>query len=406
MAYFPYLCAMNHSSVARKPKRILFLMSRFLDGGIDTVLVEYLRHLSMHPEYQLTLAIGTAMGSLEVFSDRVPENVEVCHLVKADWLTKWRQRKIKGGLPLPAKIYDELLLSPLRRIIMGRRLRQLAAKHDVVIDFDCCFYSFLKSVRVRKIAWFHFSFEQSLKQNRRRTLRIGRQLEHYDKVVTIAQSMCEEGRRLFPQLADKLCVIYNAKDREVLLQRAQEKTDDQRIDTPYILAIERLEESQKDLSTLLRAYRLLREKYGHQERLYLLGKGHSEQQLRQLAVELGIGNDVVFLGFTNNPYPWLAGCKALAHSAKFEGLPTVLVEGLMLDRLIVATDCPTGPREILGDGKAGLLVPVADAEAMAEALHRILTDEALQARLQEGIEEQRRAFSFEAIGKQFDELLV
>jgi glycosyltransferase involved in cell wall biosynthesis len=137
-----------------------------------------------------------------------------------------------------------------------------------------------------------------------------------------------------------------------------------------------------------------------------LGKGRSEQLLQQLADSLGIKDDVQFLGFAANPYPFLGHCQALVHSAKFEGLPTVLVEGLMLDRLIVATDCPTGPREILADGKAGMLVPVGDAEAMAEALHKVLTDAGLQERLHEGIRKQQRAFSFETIERQIDALLA
>ena len=379
------------------------------------MLVEYLRYLSRNEDYHITLAVGTAMGSLEVFADRIPENVEVIHLVNAGWLTKWRQKKVAGKLPVWAKIYDELLLAPVRRFVISRKLRQLAGKNEVVIDFDCCFYSLLQGVKTKKIAWFHFSFEQLLKQNRRRTLRIGRQLEHYDKVVTIAQSMCDEGRRMFPRLADKLCVIYNAKDRKALMERAQEQCMNQpsaqssvayKAETPYILAIERLEESQKDISTLLRAYQILKTKYGHTEQLYILGKGRSEQLLRQLADSLGIKDDVQFLGFAANPYPFLGHCQALVHSAKFEGLPTVLVEGLMLDRLIVATDCPTGPREILADGKAGMLVPVGDAEAMAEALHKVLTDAGLQERLHEGIRKQQRAFSFETIERQIDALLA
>lgn len=393
---------------ARKERqtRILFLLSRFLDGGIDMVLVDYLRHLAQDPAYRITLAIATGMGPLEVFADRIPKNVEVVHLVSSARLTRWRQQKIvKRRLPLPVKLYDEVLLSPLRRLIVKRRLRQLAASHDVVVDFDCCFYSLLRSVKVPKIAWFHFSFEQALQQNRRRTLRIGRQLEQYDRVVCISTTMQQECQRLFPALSAKLSVLYNAKDRDALLARAADEVTDERIRRPYILAVERLEESQKDLTTLLHAYRRLREKYRHEEPLYLLGKGNSEADLRRLADELGIAAHVEFLGFSSNPYPWIAHAQLLVHSAKFEGLPTILIEGLMLDRLMVATDCPTGPREILCEGKAGLLVPVGDADALAEAMHQALTDAALQARLREGLRQHRELFTFGHTEKQFKQLI-
>jgi glycosyltransferase involved in cell wall biosynthesis len=320
-------------------------------------------------------------------------------------LTRWRQQKITQRLPFYIKVYDEALLSPIRRMMTGRKLCQLAAQHDVVIDFDCCHYAYLKSVKTWKVAWFHFSFKQLMEQNRRRTQRIGNHLRYYDRIVTISQAMLDEGKEIFPWLEGRWRLIYNAKDEQLLQQRASESVDDPRINDNYILAIERLEESQKDLSTLIRAYQLLRNEYHHEEKLYLLGKGRDEQLLRQLAERLGIADSVVFLGFSSNPYPWIAHAKAIAHSAKFEGLPTVMIESLIMGKLIVATDCPTGPREILDNGQAGLLTPVGNAEALAEALHRILTDESLQAAILAHAKEYKQQFLFNHAGKLFDEVI-
>ena len=385
--------------------RLLFLLSRFLDGGIDTVLVEYLRHLSQRGCYRLTLAIATDMGELEVFRSRVPHDVRVVHLVSSPALTRLPQRKIRQKLPLPLKLWNETALQPVRRSIIGRELKRLAREHDVVIDFDCCHYSYLRNVGCRKVAWFHFSFDKLMEQNPRRMKRIGRRLEWYDRVVCISQAMLAEGERLFPLLKGKLCLVYNAKDPASLMERASEEVADERIRQPYIIAVERLEESQKDLSTLLRAYQLLTQKYGHTERLYIMGKGRSEQQLRTLAKELAIDETVDFLGFSSNPLPWIYRSRMVVHSAKFEGLPTVMIEALQLGKLIVASDCPTGPAEILAHGEAGLLTPVGDAEAMAAAMHRLLTDTELQEQIKKGMRKQQYLFSFEATDRQFDRLV-
>jgi len=217
--------------------------------------------------------------------------------------------------------------------------------------------------------------------------------------------MKEEGERLFPRLKDKLCVIYNAKNRDRILSRAHESVEDPRLSEPYIIAVERLEESQKDLTTLLKAYQLLRTKYHHTEKLYLLGKGHSEQQLRMLAEQLGIADSVEFLGFHANPYPWILHSQLLVHSAKFEGLPTILIEGLMLDKLIVATDCPTGPREILDHGRAGLLVPVGDVTAFAESMHQALSDSDTQQSLLQHLQRHRQLFMFSHTETLFKQLI-
>ena len=385
--------------------RLLFLLSRFLDGGIDTVLVEYLRHLSQRGCYRLTLAIATDMGELEVFRNRVPHDVRVVHLVSSAALTRLPQRKIRQKLPLPLKLWNEIALQPVRRSIIGRELKRLAREHDVVIDFDCCHYSYLRNVGCRKVAWFHFSFDKLMEQNPRRMKRIGRRLEWYDRVVCISQAMLAEGERLFPLLKGKLCLIYNAKDPADLMERASEEVADERIRQPYIIAVERLEESQKDLSTLLRAYQLLRTRHGHTERLYIMGKGRSEQQLRALAKELAVDETVYFLGFSSNPLPWIYRSRMVVHSAKFEGLPTVMIEALQLGKLIVASDCPTGPAEILAHGDAGVLTPVGDAEAMAAAMHHLLTDTELQEQIKKGMRKQQYLFSFEATDRQFDRLV-
>ena len=385
--------------------KILFLLSRFLDGGIDAVLVDYLRFLAQREDYRITLAISIHMGELEVFRKQIPEQVQVVYLVDQPMLTRWRQQKITQRLPFYIKVYDEALLSPIRRMMTGRKLRQLAAQHDVVIDFDCCHYAYLKSVKTWKVAWFHFSFRQLMEQNRRRTQRIGNHLRYYDRIVTISQAMLDEGKELFPWLEGRWRLIYNAKDEQLLQQRASESVDDPRINDNYILAIERLEESQKDLSTLIRAYQLLRNEYHHEEKLYLLGKGRDEQLLRQLAERLGVADSVVFLGFSSNPYPWIAHAKAIAHSAKFEGLPTVMIESLIMGKLIVATDCPTGPREILDQGRVGLLTPVGDAAKLAESLHQVLTDNTLQTSLLTHANEYKHQFLFDHAGRLFDEVI-
>ena len=385
--------------------RILFLLSRFLDGGIDAVLLDYLRYLAQRSDYHITLAISIHMGELEVFRKQIPDQVDVVYLVDQPVLTRWRQQKITQRLPFYIKMYDEAVLSPIRRYMIGNKLHQLAKQHDVVIDFDCCHYAYLKDVKTRKVAWFHFSFKQLMEQNARRTKRIGNHLRYYDRIVTISQAMLDEGKELFPWLEGRWRLIYNAKDEQLLHNRANEANDDPRLNGSYILAIERLEESQKDLTTLIRAYKVLREQYHHTEKLNLLGKGRDEQLLRQLAQDLGISEHVVFLGFSSNPYPWIAHAKAIAHSAKFEGLPTVMIESLIMGKLIVATDCPTGPREILDNGQAGLLTPVGNAEALAEALHRILTDESLQAAILAHAKEYKQQFLFNHAGKLFDEVI-
>lgn len=140
-------------------------------------------------------------------------------------------------------------------------------------------------------------------------------------------------------------------------------------DVPVVIGAGGLRQ-QKDFTTLIRALALLRRR--RPARLLLLGQGRQEARLRELTDELGLKDCVEFVGFVNNPYPWLARCSLFALSSRWEGSPNVLTEALALGTPVVSTDCRSGPREILDGGRYGPLVPVGDSEALAGAMDQIL----------------------------------
>ena len=179
--------------------------------------------------------------------------------------------------------------------------------------------------------------------------------------------------------------------------QAKAPVDDPRINNNYILAIERLEETQKDITTLVETYALLKQKDSMKKipPLYIIGEGKSRNDIEKHIKMHNLDNDIILLGFIENPYPWMAKAQLIVHSSKFEGLPTVLIEALMLNKLIVSSDCPTGPAEILKNGKAGILVPVGDVEAFANAIEHILSDKQLQGNLLREIKKHKKTFMAE-----------
>ncbi|MBP2281070.1 glycosyltransferase involved in cell wall biosynthesis [Psychrobacter sp. PL19] len=99
--------------------------------------------------------------------------------------------------------------------------------------------------------------------------------------------------------------------------------------------------------------------------LVLVGKGKLEDEIKQLAMELGIADSVKFLGFQANPYPLIAGAALLVLTSKFEGFGYVIVEAQVLGVSVISTDCPFGPRELLPEQN---LVPVGDIDALAQLI--------------------------------------
>jgi glycosyltransferase involved in cell wall biosynthesis len=144
-------------------------------------------------------------------------------------------------------------------------------------------------------------------------------------------------------------------------------------------------EPQKDFETLVRAFALLRR--DSDASLWILGEGPERPRLESLAAELGVTAHVHLPGFVTPPWEIMSRASVFVLSSRWEGWPNVLVEALGLGIPVVATDCPTGPVEILDGGRFGKLVPVGDVEAMAGAIADTLasppSDSVLRARSRE-----------------------
>jgi len=138
---------------------------------------------------------------------------------------------------------------------------------------------------------------------------------------------------------------------------------------PVILGAGRLQR-QKDFPTLIRAFAQVRK--GRPCRLIILGEGSGLARLQALIRELGIAADLDLPGFRTNPYPFLARADLFVLSSRWEGSPNVLTEAMALGTPVVATDCPSGPHELLDGGRYGPLVPVGDVRALSKAMAETL----------------------------------
>lgn len=381
--------------------KVTFLISRFLDGGIDTILVQYLNNLDRQ-KYEVSLVIALNYEGLEVYKRLIASDVKIYYLVKDGLLTSFTKKKLRRKLSLGEKIIDAIALNPVRRVLQRARLANILRGQDVVVDMDCMFHSFIGGFRGRKIAFFHFSIPEYCCDKERKIKRLGQKFNAYDKVVFVSDKMREQAVELYPDQVGKFVMIYNPQNIEALQERASQFEVD---DDDYILTIARIEESQKDYTTLIKAYRLAKDELGERlPKLRIIGKGQDRDAMQRLADELGIGDSVVFMGVMPNPMPWLVRARAFVLSSKFEGLPVSLVEALLLNVPIIASDCPVGPREVLNDGKCGTLVPVGDVNLMAKAIVEMVTDGEMVARYKAQEAEHAKKFVWAEASRKFSEL--
>jgi glycosyltransferase involved in cell wall biosynthesis len=156
----------------------------------------------------------------------------------------------------------------------------------------------------------------------------------------------------------------------------------------------------KDYVTLLSAFAHLRKSVD--ARLLILGEGNCRGALEAQALQLGIEDSVFMPGFVKDLAPYYEHAEIHVLSSSVEGLSMVIIEALATGTPVVSTDCPSGPREILCDGRFGRLVPVGDVVALAAAMGDSLSEThdhtALKARAQD--------FSIDRAVDQYLDLLV
>lgn len=196
-----------------------------------------------------------------------------------------------------------------------------------------------------------------------------------DAIVAVSKGVAEELRKL-PHLApQRIHVIYNPVWSTDLVERSREPPGHPWLaegsTIPVILSVGRLDRL-KGFDNLLRAFAIVHQK--RDVRLIILGEGEERSALESLASELGVGDAVDMPGFIDRPERFMSRAAVFALSPRSEALGVVFIEALACGTPVVSTDCPTGPREILGDSTYGTLVPVDDPSALAAAILSKLTD--------------------------------
>jgi glycosyltransferase involved in cell wall biosynthesis len=123
---------------------------------------------------------------------------------------------------------------------------------------------------------------------------------------------------------------------------------------------------QKQQLVLIQALNELKKKINF--KAVIIGQGKLKNILNNKIIEFNLSKKVKIINFQKNPYNILKKSDLLIHTAKYEGLPNVLLEALVLKKFIISSNCPTGPREILDNGKGGLLFKVGNFKELSKKI--------------------------------------
>ncbi len=361
--------------------RLVVYQSRMHGGGAQRVTLVMLNNLD-RKRFAPVLVLRLRGGDLEGY---VPDDVPVYYLdsrVRSAWFRLAR---------LLRKLSPDVTLSMSTMGNLTACLAHFAGRIDsplLVAEHNTLSQAWGSSKL--QLSWV--SFQKSL---------LYRRAQH---VIAVSRGVAEDLAARTRIANGKMRVIYNPVIARGFYERASAE-----VDHPWfhdgsriILAASRLV-PQKDLPTLLESFRLLRGE--RSARLMILGDGVLRDPLQRLARELGIEDDVDFLGFVVNAPSYMKRCTVFALSSRYEGLPVALIEAMACGVPVVSTDCPSGPGEIITHERDGLLVPVHDPVTLAGALKRLLDDPGLRERLGRAGQERAAHFTVENLLPQYEELI-
>ncbi|MEM9906859.1 MAG: glycosyltransferase [Cyanobacteria bacterium P01_D01_bin.44] len=194
-----------------------------------------------------------------------------------------------------------------------------------------------------------------------------------DTIVTASAGVAQDLAQNAKIPMEQMTVIHNPVVTPDFSRRAQQSVEhpwfaaDQ---PPVLLGVGRIVK-QKSFATLIQAFARVRQRCP--ARLMILGETDPREpqvkpELELLIEKFGLGDDIQFLGFVENPYAYMAKANVFVLSSIYEGFGNVVAEAIATGTPVVSTDCESGPAEILDHGQYGELVPVGDYEAMADAI--------------------------------------
>lgn len=360
------------------PIRLLVVLPDLSGGGAQRVT---LRLLSLFDErrYQITLLVLDGPGELVSL---VPPNVRLIYPP--------RSRLLRVGK-----------LSTMRN----------ALNHDVLIAAmelraSFCVHFAATGLRKPSIGWVRIAFGEYAREISDKNRRKAKQTYgDFDRLVFVSDGAQQSFERWYGEhRRGDWRRIYNPYTIDpATAPPAIHATPSDATAHPLIVGAGRLEK-RKGFDVLIDAVAALK-KRGIVVDLALLGEGPLADELREQARVQGIAEQLQLPGFVQNVGDWLARATLYVLSSRIEGLPGTILEAFAAGTPVVATRCPHGPEELLQEGKAGLLVPMDDAKAMADAMQSLLESPERRAEFASAGRQRLVDFSAERILPQWEALI-
>ena len=342
--------------------RVLFAIGSLAGGGSERQVVNILRHLD-RSQFEPHLYLISRTGE---FLCEVPDDVPV---------TAFDDQPDPSGMYLPGRIrraqiahFASVLITQNIEVVYDR------TPHMTLIAGPAC-----ETLNVPHLSTVVSNPVDDLNENigRFRWLKyriLKRVYRNSSFVIANSRPLARACRDFYELPVDLVTALSNGFDFAEINSLATENaaSSDTLAGTFHIVAVGRLEEC-KGLDLLLNAVNELVNVRGKTNlAVSIAGRGSCKAQLEHLTAQNCLEQVVRFAGFQPNPYPLIRSADLYCLTSRYEGMPNVLVEAMSLGVPVLSTDCPHGPREILEDGKLGMLVPNLDVQSIADGIEQAM----------------------------------
>ena len=249
--------------------------------------------------------------------------------------------------------------------------------YDLAISFLTPHYFAAEKVDAKKrIAWIHTDYSYLDVDVNSETTMWGR----YDYIASISDDCTKGFCDKFPNLTDRIVPIENISSVNFIRQQAKAEIENEAFDSDSsikLLSIGRFSHQKNFDNVPDICKRVL--KNGIKIKWYLIGFGGEEDLIKQKISESDMQNNVIILGKTANPYPYIANCDLYIQPSRYEGKAVTVREAQILNKPIIITDYPTSSSQ-LTNGFDGVIVPM-DNESCAEGIIKVIQNKELQQKL-------------------------
>ena len=316
--------------------KILFFIDSISGGGAEKVLRNLVNNMDQS-KFEITV---------QTINDSVKADTLLKEEIRYKTINRFKNRVLNKICQYWIRLCAELkILYPL----------YIKDDYDIEVAYLECgptkIIASSTNKKAVKIAWVHCDLEKkegfadSIEKSKK-------YYEKYDEIVCVSENVKQSFERLCGTDMETI-VLYNVNDENEIIEMAQAQINIKREkDVPLLEVIGRLSQ-EKGVDRLIRVCsHLKKDKYSFE--LLILGEGEEREKLERMIEENDLSGYVKLLGFISNPYPYMRMADILVCPSKYEGLSTVVTEGLILGKAIVTTQC-SGMKELLGDSEFGIV---------------------------------------------------